>query len=236
MRLLNLPECGSPITLLNCDARRLPLREHAVGLVVTSPPYINVFNYHQQYRQSAEALGWDLLAVARSEIGANRKHRGNRFLTVTQYCLDMTDVLRELRRVCTVGARVILIVGRESNVRKTRFFNGEILATLASCCVGFPLTQRQERVFTNRFGESIYEDILHFEVTKGRSPIAQSPAAIARQVLAEARDRAPSESIEDLEDALRQVDKMRPSPLYDRRRAVSRSAIINETRHSHEWS
>jgi hypothetical protein len=91
-------------------------------------------------------------------------------------------------------------------------------------------------VFTNRFGESIYEDILHFEVTKGRSPIAQSPAAIARQVLAEARDRAPSESIEDLEDALRQVDKMRPSPLYDRRRAVSRSAIINETRHSHEWS
>jgi hypothetical protein len=117
-------------------------------------------------------------------------------------------------------------VGRESNVRKTRFFNGEILATLASCCVGLPLTLRQERVFTNRFGESIYEDILHFEVPKEQSPIAELPAAIARQVLADARDRAPRESIEGLEDALRQADKVRPSPLYDRRRAVSRSTTV----------
>ena len=51
------------------DARALPLQSQSVDFVVTSPPYINVFNYHQNYRRSVEVLGWDLLRVARSELG-----------------------------------------------------------------------------------------------------------------------------------------------------------------------
>ena len=145
----------------NCDARAIPIVSGKVDLVLTSPPYINVFNYHRQFRKSVESLGWDLLEVAKSEIGSNRKHRGNRFLTVIQYCLDMSEVLHELRRVCKPEARIIFVVGRESNVRKTVFYNGEIVAELAVRCAGFSLTARQERVFQNRFGEMIHEDILH---------------------------------------------------------------------------
>lgn len=55
---------------------RFPNPAIPFGLVLTSPPYINVYNYHQQYRASAEALGWDLLEVAKTEIGSNRKHPG----------------------------------------------------------------------------------------------------------------------------------------------------------------
>jgi SAM-dependent methyltransferase len=129
--VLALPVSDAPIEVVNCDARSLPLPTARVDIVVTSPPYINVFNYHQQYRKSLELMGWDLLEVAKSEIGSNRKHRGNRFLTVTQYCLDMVAVFEELRRVCKPDARIIIVVGRESNVRKTVFFNGEIVAGLA---------------------------------------------------------------------------------------------------------
>ena len=60
------------------DARQLPLQSQSVDFVITSPPYINVFNYHQNYRRSVEVLGWNLLRVARSEIGSNRANRGNR--------------------------------------------------------------------------------------------------------------------------------------------------------------
>ncbi len=190
--------------------------------MVTSPPYINVFNYHQQYRRAVEALGWDLLAVARSEIGSNRKHRQNRFLTVIQYCLDMTDVLRELQRVCKDDARIIMIVGRESNVRKTRFFNGEIMAALTSRCVGFSLLLRQERFFMNRFGERIYEDLLHFQVRKGEIGNLEQPRAISREILLKAKDRTPDESRNDLEEALRLVDEVRISPIYDFEVASSR--------------
>lgn len=223
-RFLSLPESDALIRLVNCDARRLPLREDEADFVVTSPPYINVFNYHQHFRRSVEALGWDLLAVARSEIGANRKHRQNRFLTVIQYCLDMTEVLRQLQRVCKVDSRIVAIVGRESNVRKTRFFNGEIIAALASRCVGFSFVSRQERVFMNRFGERIVEDILHFEVRKTGHAQPEQARSRAREVLDKARKRTPEESLGDLEEAVNLVDEVQVSPLYDQEVARSRSS------------
>jgi hypothetical protein len=160
-----------------------------------------------------ELLGWDLLKVARSEIGSNRKHRGNRFFTVTQYCLDMVAALEEMRRVCKSTARIVMVVGRASSVRKTRFLNGEIVAKLAVHCVGFRFETRQERVFQNRFGEMIYEDILHFIPVPARSSLM--PAAdIARSLLSDALEWAPAESLKDLYDALAHVYETVPSPLY----------------------
>jgi SAM-dependent methyltransferase len=213
-RVLSLPCSDAPIEFANCDARSLPLQGECVDLVVTSPPYINVFNYHQQYRKSVESLGWNLLEVAKSEIGSNRKHRGNRFLTVIQYCLDMLAVFGELRRVCKAGARIIIVVGRESNVRKTVFFNGEIVAGVAVRCAGFRFCARQERVFLNRFGEMIVEDILHFAPVPLNGHAPEPPTLLAREILAAAAKRAPDESQDDLKRALAVVDHVAPSPLY----------------------
>jgi len=114
--ITNLPYSQKPIRVGLSDARSLPLKNNQIDFVVTSPPYINVFNYHQNYRQSAEILGWDLLKIAKSEIGSNRANRSNRFYTVVQYCLDMGDILKELARVSKQQARIVLIVGQESNV------------------------------------------------------------------------------------------------------------------------
>ncbi|MBW4621670.1 MAG: hypothetical protein KME17_20190 [Cyanosarcina radialis HA8281-LM2] len=94
-----LPFSEKQVRVDLADARSLPLENDRIDFVVTSPPYINVFNYHQNYRKSAEIMGWDLLKIAKSEIGSNRANRGNRFYTVVQYCLDMGDTLREISRV-----------------------------------------------------------------------------------------------------------------------------------------
>ena len=157
-----LPFSYQSIEVFLSDARKTPLSNSSVDLVITSPPYINVFNYHQQYRASMEALNWNLLKVSRSEFGANRKHRANRFLTVIQFCLDIAQTLSELARVCRSGARLIFVVGRESMVKGTRFFNGEIVAEICHRSLGFNLILKQQRVFRNSFGQSIFEDILHF--------------------------------------------------------------------------
>ena len=75
-----LPTLDTPIDAFLGDARDIDARlPSTVNLVITSPPYINVFNYHQNYRAILELLDWDLLSVAKSEIGSNRKNRGNRF-------------------------------------------------------------------------------------------------------------------------------------------------------------
>ncbi len=215
----DLPYSSATLSAVNCDARRLPIRQDSVDLVITSPPYINVFNYHQQYRASAEALGWDPLAIAKSEIGSNRKHRGNRFLTVVQYCLDITLALSEVNRVCKPSAHVVFVVGRESTVRGVRFFNGEIVGRLASKCTSLRVDSRQERSFRNRFGNLIVEDILHIGLLGSRKHSDLFNLADARAVAADILRRGLSGVLDqsvaaDINEALGRIEEVQPSPIF----------------------
>ena len=210
-----LPESPHPIVVSHADARALPVDSGTIDMVLTSPPYINVHNYHQQFRRSVEALDRDILSLARSEIGSNRQNRANRFLTVIQYCLDMTLALRELARVVRSDARMILVVGRESFVRGGRFFNGELVAEIAVRCIGLTIERRQERMFRNRYGTDIYEDILHFRSTDD-DPDKRSALATARDIAAEALAAArlsiPAEQRSGIDDAISRIDNVSPSP------------------------
>ena len=212
-----LPESARPIAVHHADARALPIESGAADLVLTSPPYINVHNYHQKYRRSVEALEWDVLAVARSEIGSNRQNRGNRFLTVVQYSLDMALALREMARATRRGSRLILVLGRESSVRGTRFFNGELVAEVAVQGIGLEIERRQERVFRNRYGADIYEDILHFRSMAAEVPDDETCLSAARhiagQVLSATRGLVPDAERPGLEDAMARLDAIGPSPM-----------------------
>jgi DNA modification methylase len=219
-RVEGLPYSTEPVEPMNCDARQVPVQSGAVDLVITSPPYINVFNYHQQYRASVESLGWDLLRVARSEMGSNRKNRGNRFLTVIQYCLDMVQALLEMRRLCKPSGRIVTVVGRESNVRKTAFYNGDIVTHLGIRCAGLEAEKRQERVFKNKFGALICEDIIHFRPSQNQRVADALAPVVAHEALSSALTYAPSESLPDLEDAITRLAQITPSPLYSAARSV----------------
>ena len=211
-----LPESTRPIGVHHADARALPVESGVADMVLTSPPYINVHNYHQKYRRSVEALDWDVLAVARSEIGANRQNRGNRFLTVVQYSLDMALALREMARVVRRGSRLILVLGRESSVRGARFFNGELVTEVAVQGVGLEIERRQERVFRNRYGTDIFEDILHFRSTDevpDDHACLTAARRIAGQILSASRCFVPSTERAGLEDAMARLDEIAPSPM-----------------------
>lgn len=213
--VLGLPFSEQQIAVYHADARQTPLRNAGIDFLITSPPYINVFNYHQQYRASMEALNWDLLHIAKSEIGANRKHRGNRFLTVIQYCLDIALTLAEGVRICCPNARMIFIVGRESTVRGARIYNGEIVAEVAYRALGLSPLLRQERMFVNRFGKQIYEDILHFNVSHYTLPDFLN---VARQVASDTLQAtypiAPPEAQDDIKSALAAAATVAPSPIF----------------------
>jgi DNA methylase len=216
-----LPYSEESIQIFHSDARKAPLKESFVDLVITSPPYINVFNYHQQYRTSAEALNWKLLEVAKSEFGANRKHRSNRFLTVVQYCLDMALTFQELLRICGSESHMIFVVGRESNVRKTPFFNGELVTEVAHKSCGLNLELRQERKFVNRFGQTIWEDILHFAggEKNPQSLSLEGAREVAVDSLKLIYPNASGNIKADIKDAIEKSDSIRPSPLYDKTRS-----------------
>ena len=200
------------------DARSLPLPDNSIDFVLSSPPYINVFNYHHNLRAGIESLGWNPLLVSRSEIGANRKFRQNRYLTVVQYCIDMALALAELSRVCRDDARILLILGRESSVHKTAFYNGRILERLATEALDFGIHLKQERVFVNRFGKNIYEEILHLSALpsfRSRKSIGDDARCIGKDVLLKAMERSPRDRRHYLRDAIDRVDQIDASPILN---------------------
>ncbi len=224
----DMPYSDRLCCVLHEDARRLSIEDGVVDLVVTSPPYINVFNYHQNYRHVMEMMGWDPLTIARSEIGSNRKYRSNRFLTVIQYVLDMYMALVEMRRVLNPSGRAILVVGRESRVRGVRFRNGRIVASLAMGGAGFELVMRQERKFKNRFGVVIYEDVLHL-IPGATAGADDFPMALAGAILEEKLSEPVPETVkDDIRMALERMPEVAPSPIFDREKAyVNRGAYTS---------
>ena len=217
-----LPYSPYPCKVVCCDARTLPFDKESIDLVITSPPYINVFNYHQNCRRLMELLGWNMLYVARSEVGSNRKNRGNRFLTVIQYAIDMLQALCEMNRVTRRDGRIIIIIGRESHVRGISFENYKILSALAVGGAGLKLICRQERRYVNRFGKIIFEDILHFSPWKWIKPRNELAREVARYFLEKALTKASGEVYTDIEEALKRIKYVEPSPIFDVKKAYRR--------------
>lgn len=218
-KILSYPYSEKIVKASLSDCRKLMFCDDKFSLLITSPPYINVFNYHQKYRRSVEQLGFDVLKIAKSEVGSNRKHRSNRLYTVIQYCIDMTLALQEWSRVCVPGSRFIVVVGRESNILSMSFSNSKIVYQLACEVLALDVVIKQERVFKNRFGKMIYEDILHFRNNKKNQSISEVELVEKARKVAMATLNEKLLSVEDgdatkiqhLEDAINNVGNISKS-------------------------
>jgi len=213
--LRSLTDIEADIELHLGDARSLPIESGSATGLLTSPPYINVFNYHQNYRPAVEALGWGVLSSAKAEFGSNRKHRQNRFLTVIQYAQDIAQTLRESARALAPGSTAIWVVGRESRVRGVAMPNPLIVFEAATRSGEFKLLKKQERSFTSRYGQRVYEDVLIFQRTdSGETPrtinVANLGREIGTQVLSSSLEVA-ADARAEVESALDDADRVLPS-------------------------
>lgn len=211
---LSLPFTDAPIRAFLGDARYLSKNSLSkANLILTSPPYINVFNYHQNHRAVMETLGWDLLKVAHSEIGSNRKNRSNRFRTVVQYCLEMNRSLQSFWHTLERNGIIVLVVGRESRVRRVPFYNGLIIKDLMLKAGGFCDIATYERHFINRFGAKIKEDII--VAKKDRNPPEEIEAReIARKHLKASISQAEDGIKPEIQDVISDIYSVLPSPLF----------------------
>jgi DNA modification methylase len=213
--LLNLPYSINPVNSKLLDARSSGDElTNSVDLILTSPPYINVFNYHQNYRAIIETFNFDILKVAHSEFGSNRKNRGNRFKTVIQYCIDMELAIRSFWKALKPNSKMILIVGRESNVRGTPFYNGQLVIEIIEKSNGFSGIKTFERQFTNKFGVNIKEDII---ISTKTSELSNSlnGRTIAISHLERSLIASPNGVHVDLSEAILNSSEVKESPIFN---------------------
>jgi len=212
--LLRLPYTEKKISCFLADARLAHLKCPAkANLIITSPPYINVFNYHQNYRTIVEAAGWNVLKVAPSEFGSNRKHRGNRFKTVIQYCLDMEEAFYSFWHLLQSAGTLIIIIGKESNVLKVPFYNGQIVRDIIQEAKGYKEIGMYQRSFLNKFGSNIEEEIIVLQKTS-QPPNLNVASAVANKHLRFALRAANEEIKQQIQAAINDLDFVKPSPIF----------------------
>ena len=212
----SLPHTSKSVIANLGDARSLGVSyKNLVDLVITSPPYINVFNYHQNYRGIIECFGYDILKVAASEFGSNRKNRQNRFKTVVQYAMDMGHTLLNTSMALKTGGRMIFVVGRESMVRKTPFYNSCIIEDAVAAIPSIQIESINERKFSNRYGECIFEDIITIVKNQNDNDVDLKVFAdIGMKHIENALSYASSELEGDLLSILSKRDTISESPIY----------------------
>ncbi|HRD79680.1 MAG TPA: DNA methyltransferase [Saprospiraceae bacterium] len=194
--------------------------ESEVDLIFTSPPYINVFNYHQNFRAIVETFHFDILKVAHSEFGSNRKNRGNRFKTVIQYCLDMELATRSFWAALKPNAKLILVLGRESNVRGTPFYNGKMVIEILESCNGFSDIKTMERQFINKFGNNIKEDIIIATKSNALSDNL-SGRSISLKHLEHGLRTTQNGVHSDIKDAIFNIEEVKPSPFFNSQQIIT---------------
>lgn len=99
-----------PATVTQGDARVLPFPP--ADLVVTSPPYVGLIDYHQQHRYAYELLG--LQGFESAEIGA--AVRGASARAVAAYVDDMVAVFSNVASALRPGTRLVVVVHDRRNL------------------------------------------------------------------------------------------------------------------------
>lgn len=214
--LLDLPYTEQVISAQLKDAKSVgDDLESRIDFILTSPPYINVFNYHQNYRAIIETFKFNILKVAHSEFGSNRKNRGNRFKTVIQYCLYMEIAISSFWKALKSTGKMVLVLGRESNVRGIPFYNGQLIIEILEKSGSFCNIKILERKFINKFGISIKEDIIIAAKKTTSTSNFNNGKAIALTHLEESLSKSKDEVALDILDAIKTIDQVQPSPLFN---------------------
>ena len=92
------------LSIITGDTTTVDFPKH--DLVVTSPPYVGLIDYHEQHRYAYELLG--LQWRANSEIG--RASNGNSRRAQTEYVDNMIKSFVNVKRSLTPGGRMVVIV------------------------------------------------------------------------------------------------------------------------------
>ena len=92
------------ITIISGDSAKVRFPQH--DLVVTSPPYVGLIDYHEQHRYAYELLG--LPWKAEQEIGS--ASMGNSQRARSEYVEKMVAVFRNVKKSLAQDGRMVVIV------------------------------------------------------------------------------------------------------------------------------
>lgn len=115
-----------------------------VGLVITSPPYPNAYEYWLYHKYRMWWLGFDPVKVKESEIGARAHYFKKNHQTHQDFVNQMDSLFKILHNNSAKGAYIVFIIGR-SKIHGNIFENDSIIKTVGEMN-GFHFEHVNERI------------------------------------------------------------------------------------------
>ena len=150
------------------DARKLPVLDASIDLVVTSPPYLNAIDYIRCSKFSLVWMGYripDLRELRGESVGTESAGSDSKSdpeiqgivaglklkpalrtrdeAVLTRYIDDMRVAMSEVTRVLVPGGKAVYVMG-ENTIRGTYIRNSRIISEIAHVC-GLRLKERRVR-------------------------------------------------------------------------------------------
>ncbi len=135
------------------DARKLPIEDNSIDLIITSPPYLNAIDYLRGHKLSLVWLGFNisdvrnirsqnigteaglnfidqaiaeiLKRITKKNILSSRTHK-----MLARYIKDMDSVISESKRVLTKKGKIVFVVG-DSTIKNVFIKNSSVISILA---------------------------------------------------------------------------------------------------------
>mgnify|MGYP006085528997 FL=1 len=106
-----LQRSNSKIKVYHDDARKLnKVKDKSVNLILTSPPYLNTFDYYLYHKSRIHWLGFEPSEVRKSEIGCH--HTANKFdIGYPKYMNALSSIFSEFNRVLTDKGHIFIVIG-----------------------------------------------------------------------------------------------------------------------------
>jgi site-specific DNA-methyltransferase (cytosine-N4-specific) len=118
-----------------------------VGLVITSPPYPNAYEYWLYHKYRMWWLGFDPLAVKEQEIGARAHFFKRNHHTEEHFWDQMRDTFKLISKVLVKGGYACFVIGR-SKIHGKIIDNADIIQAVAAE-IGFSTSARIERAISS---------------------------------------------------------------------------------------
>jgi len=127
---------AAEVHIATADTREYDgLADASVGLLVTSPPYPNVYEYWLYHKYRMYWLDMDPLAAREKEMGARCHYFRQNPMTAVDFREDLERCFRLFERVLRPGAYACFLVG-DSRIRGEHVDNAELLLS-AACLHSF---------------------------------------------------------------------------------------------------
>lgn len=120
-----------------------------VGLVITSPPYPNAYEYWLYHKYRMWWLGFDPLAVKEHEIGARAHFFKRNPHTEDNFVEQMRGTLTLIDRVLVAGGYACFVIGR-SKIRGKIVDNAGVIRRVAEMLGFEPIASIERTISSNR--------------------------------------------------------------------------------------